>query len=191
MTDRFLQLALRKLAFGAIAFLMVANNAFGDGGAVQIHAVTGPLVVTLFTEPPIPRAGQVDFSVLVQDSKSGQPVLDATVILALTPVQVHQAGQPVWYPPSCAVDPPADLARVPLLHSGASDRLLYGALVEIPAPGTWHALAKVKRGEEDVTIEGNLEVATPLPPIANYWPLFLLPVGAIGLYVLRTRIQRA
>jgi hypothetical protein len=167
------------------------GNAFGDGGSVQLHSVSGPFEITLFAEPPLPRAGQIDFSVLIQDAKSGQPVLDATVTLAVTPVKVHQNAQPAWYPPSCAVSPPANLAEVPLLHSGASNRLLYGALVQIPAAGVWHVRTEVRRGNERADVEGSVDVADPFPPIANYWPLFLFPVAAIGLYVLREHVQRA
>jgi len=171
--------------------LCLAANAFADGGSVQLNSVSGPFEITLFAEPPLPRAGQIDFSVLIQDAKSGQPVLDAAVTLALAPVKVHQNGQPAWYPPSCAVTPPADLAAVPLLHSGASNRLLYGALVEIPAAGVWHVRAVVQRGGEDAAVAGNVAVADPFPPVANYWPLFLFPVLVIGLYVLREHVQRA
>jgi hypothetical protein len=175
----------------SFVILMLAGNAFGDGGSVQLHSVNGPFEITLFAEPPLPRAGQIDLSVLIQDAKSGQPVLDAAVKLALTPVKVHQNAQPAWYPPSCVVSAPADLAAVPLLHSGASNRLLYGALVEIPAAGVWHVLTEVQRGDDRVSVEGNIDVADPFPPVANYWALFLFPVVAIGLYVLRERIQRA
>ena len=167
-----------------ISFFFVAN-AFADGGSVQLHSVSGPFDITLFAEPPLPRAGQIDFSVLIQDSKTREPVLDAAVTLALTPVQVHQNEQPAWYPPSCAVAPPADLARVPLLHSGATNRLLYGALVEVPAAGVWHARTEVQRGDQHGVVEGTVDIAPPFPPIANYWPLFLFPVVAVGLYVLR------
>jgi hypothetical protein len=171
--------------------LYLAGNAFGDGGSVQLHSVSGPFDITLFAEPPLPRAGQVDFSVLIQDSKTGEPVLDAAVTLALTPIQVHQNEQPAWYPPSCAVAPPTDLAKVPLLHSGASNRLLYGALVQVPAAGVWHARTEVQRGDQRAVVEGTVDIAPPFPPIANYWPLFLFPVVAVGLYVLRGHIQRA
>ena len=171
--------------------LCLMGNAFGDGGSVQLHSVSGPFEITLFAEPPLPRAGQIDFSVLIQDAKSGQPVLDATVTLAVTPVKVHQNAQPAWYPPSCAVSPPANLAEVPLLHSGASNRLLYGALVQIPAAGVWHVRTEVRRRNERAYVEGSVDVADPFPPIANYWPLFLFPVAAIGLYVLREHVQRA
>jgi hypothetical protein len=171
--------------------LCFAGSAFGDGGSVQLHSVSGPLEITLFAEPPLPRAGQIDFSVLIQDAKSGQPVMDATVVLGLTPVRVHEDSHPAWYPPSCVVSLPANLAAVPLLHSQASNRLLYGALVEIPAAGVWQVRASVQRGGEHASVEGNLDVADPFPPVANYWPLFLFPVVAIGLYVLRQRIQPA
>lgn len=169
--------------------LCLPGIAFADGGSVQLHSVSGPFDITLFAEPPLPRAGQVDFSVLIQDSKTGQPVLDAAVTLELTPIQVHQNEQPAWYPPSCAAAPSADLARVPLLHSGASNRLLYGALVEVPAAGVWHARTEVQRGDQRGVVEGTVDIAPPFPPIANYWPLFLFPVVGVGLYVLRARIQ--
>jgi hypothetical protein len=171
--------------------LCLAANAFADGGSVQLHAVSGAFDITLFAEPPLPRAGQIDFSVLIQDTKSGEPVMDATVTLAITPIKVHQNAQPAWYPPSCAVSAPTNLAAVPLLHSGASNRLLYGALVEIPSAGVWHVRTQVQRGDEHALVEGTVDVADPFPLVANYWPLFLFPVVAVGLYVLRGHIQRA
>ena len=171
--------------------LCLAANALADGGSVQLHSVNGPFDITLFAEPPLPRAGQVDFSVLIQDAKSGEPVMDAAVTLALTPVKVHQNAQPAWYPPSCAVSAPANLAAVPLLHSGASNRLLYGAMVEIPSAGVWHVRTEVQRGDEHALVEGTVDVADPFPPFANYWPLFLFPVIAVGLYALREHVQRA
>ena len=176
--------------FVILLILSLSHNALADGGSVQLHSVSGPFDITLFAEPPLPRAGQIDFSVLVQDSKTGQPVLDAVVTLALTPVRVHQNEQPAWYPPSCAVAPPVDLARVPLLHSGAINRLLYGALVVVPAAGIWQVQTEARRGDQHGVVEGTVAIASPSPPIANYWPLFLFPVVVVGLYVLRGRIQR-
>ena len=169
----------------------LAGNAFADGGSVQLHSVSGPFDITLFAEPPLPRAGQIDFSALIQDAKSGEPVMDAVVTLALTPVKVHQNAQPAWCPPSCAISAPANLAAVPLLHSGASNRLLYGATVEIPSAGVWHVRTEVQRGGEHASVEGSVDIADPFPPVASYWPLFLFPVVAVGLYVLRQHVQKA
>jgi hypothetical protein len=187
--ELFLKAQRRPFVILAIS-LCLAVNAFADGGSVQVHSVSGPFEITLFAEPPLPRAGQIDFSVLIQDAKTGEPVMDAAVTMALTPVKVHQSAQPAWYPPSCAVSAPADLAAVPLLHSGASNRLLYGALVEIPAAGVWHVRTEVQRGDEHASIEGTVDVADPFPPVANYWPWFLFPALAVGLYVLREHVQR-
>ena len=173
-----------------ILFLCLAANAFADGGSVQLHSVSGPFEITLFAEPPLPRAGQIDFSVLIQDAKTAEPVMDAVVTMALTPVKIHQNAQPAWYPPSCAVSAPADLAAVSLLHSGASNRLLYGALVEIPAAGVWNVRTEVQRGDQHAFVEGSVDAADPFPPVANYWPWFLFPVVAVGLYVLRSHVQR-
>ncbi|MBV9874062.1 MAG: hypothetical protein JO025_04985 [Verrucomicrobia bacterium] len=171
--------------------LILASNAFADGGSVQLHSVSGPFDITLFAEPPLPRAGQIDFSALIQDAKSGEPVMDAVVTLTLAPVKVHQNAQPAWYPPSCAVTEPANLAAVPLLHSGASNRLLYGATVQIPSAGVWHVRTEVQRGDQQALVAGTLNIADPLPPVASYWPLFLFPVIAIGLYVLREHARKA
>ena len=46
-----------------------------DGGAVQLHVAAPPFVVTVFTDPPQCRAGQVDLSAFVQEEKG--PLLDA------------------------------------------------------------------------------------------------------------------
>src|SRR5215471_6917917 len=89
LTARLSPFVICHLSFVILAIsLCLAANAFGDGGSVQIHSVSGPFEITLFAEPPLPRAGQIDFSVLIQDAKSGEPVMDAAVTLALTPVKV-------------------------------------------------------------------------------------------------------
>jgi hypothetical protein len=164
------------------------GRAFADGGSVQLRGNAGRFQVTVFAEPPAVRAGQVDVSALVQDNSTGQPVLDATVTLQLRPVQMQKTGQAAWSPPSCAVEPPKDLNRVPLLHSGATNRLLYGAQILIPAVGTWHIRADINQGTDQAALEGDMDVASALPPAASYWPFFFLPIAVIGIYVLRTRI---
>ncbi|MBV9273262.1 MAG: hypothetical protein JO333_05155 [Verrucomicrobia bacterium] len=161
------------------------GRAFADGGSVQLHGMAGRFLVTLFAEPPTVRAGQVDLSALIQDSGTAQPVLDAAVTLQLRPVQVQKSRQPAWSPPSCAVEPPKDLNRVALVRSGAANRLLYGAQIEIPSPGTWHVRADISQGSDQATLEGDMEVAPALPPAAAYWPFFCLPIAVIGIYVLR------
>ena len=181
---------MKSRLFWILILVSVVENAVADGGSVQLHSTAGSFIVTLFAEPPSVRAGQVDLSALVQDKATGQPILDANVTLRMTPVKIHQRGQPAWYPPSCAVDPPGDLARISLLHSGAANRLLYGALVEIPASGTWNVRANVVRSGEEASVDGNLEVSEPLPPAAAYWPFFLLPIAATGVYILRSNIER-
>jgi hypothetical protein len=164
--------------------------AFADGGSVQLRGTAGRFEVTLFAEPPTVRAGQVDLSALIQDNGTGQPVLDATVTLQLVPVQVQKSGPPAWSPPSCAVEPPKDLNRVRLLHSGANNRLLYGAQIQIPAAGIWHIRAEINQGTDQATLEGDMGVASALPPAASYWPFFFLPIAVIGIYVLRTSIVK-
>jgi len=172
----------------SLVLTFVVGSAFADGGSVQLHGTAGRFLVTLFAEPPSVRAGQLDLSALIQDRGTGQPLMDATVTLHLSPVHVQSSAQPAWYPPSCAVDPPTNLDRVPLLHSGAANQLLYGAMVVIPNPGTWHIRVDIQGHKEQAALVGDFEVAPALPPAVAYWPFFVLPVAVIGIYVLRAKV---
>ena len=68
-----------RLICALILLFSSLGIAWADGGAVQLRATAAPFVVTVFTEPPQCRAGQVDLSALVQEEK-GPVLADASVV---------------------------------------------------------------------------------------------------------------
>ncbi|MHC5544873.1 hypothetical protein ACYOEI_42100, partial [Singulisphaera rosea] len=62
------------------------SRAFGDGGTLRFWDRLEGYEIAVFTSPSPFVAGPVDISVLVLDSESGSPVLDASVDIELTPI---------------------------------------------------------------------------------------------------------
>jgi hypothetical protein len=99
--------------YALIYLLASAQIGLADGGAVQLRATASPFVVTVFTDPPQCRAGQVDLSMLVQEDK--EPVLDAEVLVSLSALeQARTRRNGAWLPPACANYPATDLQKIPL-----------------------------------------------------------------------------
>ena len=172
-----------------ILLLSGLGTALADGGAVQLHATAPPFVVTVFTDPPQCRAGQVDLSALVQE-KNG-PVLDAEVVASLSALEPAKASPTAaWLPPACASTAVTDLRDVPLQISRGTNRLFYSALIQIPYDGRWQLKVSIRRGADHATLQGVLDVDRPLPPVTAYWQWFLLPFLAIGGFVLQQHIRK-
>ena len=172
-----------------ILLLVTTGVGLADGGAVQLHAEAPPFVVTVFTDPPQCRAGQVDLSALVQAEKG--PVLDADVIVSLSALKTPKVSPATaWFPPACANTAVADLQKIPLRIGYGTNRLFYSALVQIPYDGRWELQVSVRRGTDHATVQGILEVDRALPPISAYWQWFLLPFLAIGGFVLHQHIRK-
>src|SRR5258708_28110819 len=172
-----------------ILLLSSLGIALADGGAVQLHATAPPFVVTVFTDPPQCRAGQVDLSALVQE-KNG-PVLDAEVVASLSALEPAKASPTAaWLPPACASTAVTDLRGVPLQISHVTNRLFYSALIQIPYDGRWQLKVSIGRGTDHATLQGLLDVDRPLPPATAYWQWFLLPFLAIGGFALQQHTQK-
>jgi hypothetical protein len=123
-----------RLIYALILFLLSSGIGLADGGAVQLHVAAPPFVVTVFTDPPVCRAGQVDLSAFIQEEKG--PVLDAEVVAslsALEPAKTVSAG--AWLPPACAANATTDLQNVPLQIARGTNRLFYSTLIQIPYGG--------------------------------------------------------
>jgi hypothetical protein len=172
-----------------ILLLSSLGTALADGGAVQLHATAPPFVVTVFTDPPQCRAGQVDLSAFVQE-KNG-PVLDAEVVASLSALEPAKASPAAaWLPPACASTAVTDLRDVPLQISHGTNRLFYSAQIQIPYDGRWQLKVSIRRGTDHATLQGVLDVDRPLPPVTAYWQWFLLPFLAIGGFVLQQHIRK-
>ena len=177
------------LIFCVILFLARMSRA--DGGAIQFQGDAGPFHVTVFTLPPVLSAGPVDVTVLVQDRSKLSPLLDASVTLDLT----LRGGRTLekkdaWSPPSCSLGKSAALNGIPARLNHGGNRLLYGALVQIPRSGAWQLRINIERANETESIDTLLEVNPSASPPLTYWHLFILPpLGVLG-FLLNKRARR-
>ena len=177
-----------RLIYALILLLLSLEVGLADGGAVQLHVAAPPFVVTVFTDPPQCRAGQVDLSAFVQEEKG--PILDAEVVASLSALEPAKTiPTAAWLPPACASATKPDLQNVPLQISRGTNRLFYSALIQIPYDGRWQLQLTIRRGADYATVQGILDVDRPLPPVAAYWQWFILPVLAVGGFALQQHIR--
>jgi hypothetical protein len=174
--------------FGVILFL--ARTSWADGGAIQFQGDAGPLHVTVFTLPPILSAGPVDITVLIQDRAKLDPLLDATVTLDLTAQDGNRMKKAAWSPPACALNIPSSLSGIPAKLNHGENRLLYGALVQVPYSGAWNLKISILQHSKIESLSTMLRINPPVPPPLAYWHLFILPpLGVLG-FVLNQSARR-
>jgi hypothetical protein len=166
-----------------VCYLLLAfcRIACADGGAIQFQGDSGAFHVTIFTQPPILRAGFIDVSLLLQDRSNLNPLLNAKVTFDLTAQDSNNAKKTAWMPPACAMNKMANLSDVPAQIGHGQNRLLYGAIVQIPDGGHWQLKASIQRDAEKAQVQTLLDVKPALAPPLTYWRLFLLaPFGIAG-----------
>jgi hypothetical protein len=146
---------------------------FADGGTVQIQQQAGPFIVTLFSEPTPVRVGPVDLSVLCQKSSDRTAITDADVLIHL-----RKPGK-------------GDITEfVLVLGKSKVKNQLYAANANLPSAGRWPVRINVKRGNEEATVSGSMEVLPPQPAMVTYWPLFVgVPLLAL-LFAINLRLRR-
>jgi hypothetical protein len=161
--------------------LTLSQMVWADGGAIQFQGDSGAFHATVFTQPPILRAGFVDVTLLLQDRSSLNPLLDAKVTFDLTAQDSNKAPQTAWMPPACAMYKTVNLSNVLAKLGHGENRLLYGAVVQIPGNGHWLLKAHIQRDTQRTELETLLDVKPALLPPLAYWHLFLLPpLGILG-----------
>jgi hypothetical protein len=143
----------------------------GDGGTVRVSREQSGCRITVFSSPSPLRAGPVDISVLVQDARKGEPLLQARVTIRMTKI-----GEPVL--------------EYEATHEVASNKILYARQFEIPVPGRWHLEVRIEglHGAGAVTCE--LEAAEPLPRWLEMWPWICAPALAIALFGIHQLMAR-
>jgi hypothetical protein len=154
--------------------LLLAGSLFADGGTLQFHKRAGPLDIALFSSPVPLRAGQADFSVMVQRAADRSAVQDARVNLHLKKSD------------------PEDVVEIvaPATHAKATNKLLYASNVSLPSAGTWRMDIEVKADGTTVSASGQLTVLPPQAPAANYWGYFALVPFAILLFIFNRWLKR-
>ena len=177
-------------AFIFCMMLLLARMGWADGGAIQFQGDAGSLHVTVFTLPPILSAGSIDVTVLIQDRSKLNPLLDARVTLDLTAQAGHSPKKDAWSPPACALNIPPSLSDIPAKLNHGENRLLYGALVQIPYSGIWNLKINIQRNSQTDSISTKLRINPPAPLPLAYWQLFILPpLGILG-FILNQSARR-
>ena len=167
--------------------LCLAQTSWADGGAIQFQGETGSFHVTVFTLPPILTAGPVDVTVLIQDRSKLVPVLDERVTFDLSEQAGNNLHREAWIPPACALNEPLSLVDIQARLGHGENRLLYGAVVQIPSSGIWKLKVNIQHNSETESVSTLLKVNPPPPPPLAYWHLFILPpLVVLGFIVNRT-----
>jgi hypothetical protein len=142
----------------------LAATAHGDGGTVRLSEQVGGYLVTVFTAPTPLRAGPIDVSVLVQDARTGQPAAVNEVLLRL-----RQMGE--------------STLEQTATREQATNRLLYAAKFDLPAPGTWPVEVRVRGAGGEVAREFEVYAAEPLPRWVELWGWIFLPVVGVVVFL--------
>lgn len=145
-----------------------------DGGKVLFQRKAGAFDITLFaTESPV-RVGRSDLSVMIQDSATKNPILDAEVSIHLFRRETATITE----------------ISAPARHDQATNKLLYAAELNVSEPGNYRAEISVQTKTESALVTGDVEVAPPEPPLVAHWPYFALPLVFILLFVLNQRLKQ-
>jgi hypothetical protein len=154
----------------AVAIVLLAAAIAGaDGGTMRVHQAMGPLVVSAFTAPQPPDVGPLDVSVLVQRA-DGSPVLDAEVGVELT-----------------SLDGGTTIARN-ATHAAASNKLMYVAVADMPAPGAWRLDVTVRSTAARGVLSTTIPVGAPTPRVRALWPYLALPPVGMLVFALHQRL---
>lgn len=158
-----------------IALLVLAAAfTFGDGGKVQLQRKAGAFNITLFSSPSPVRVGRTDFSVMVQNVATPDPILNADVLLRFVQRGANSIAE----------------VSAPARHEKATNKLLYAAQMDLNSTGNWRVEVSVQTPRDSALVTGNLDVLPPEPPLLAHWPYFVaVPVVAF-LFVLNQRLKR-
>jgi hypothetical protein len=145
--------------------------ASADGGSMRMTGEVEGYQISVFTAPVPFRAGPVDVSVLVQDSRTGEPMPQARVSVRMT-----KPGQP-------AIEQPAT-------SEAASNKLFRAAQFELPDAGRWEMRVQVQGPHGLAVIGGDVEAAEHLPRWREVWPWFGWPALAVALFSIHQVLVR-
>ncbi|HLH76423.1 MAG TPA: hypothetical protein VKV28_06385 [Candidatus Binataceae bacterium] len=155
--------ARAALALALLLGLLRPSAGWTDGGALYFSRAQDGLRVSLFG-PALPLTpGISDLTVMVQDARDLQPILDARVVLVLSEGARSQS------------------LRVRLTHREAADKLLYAGGITLARPGRWTANLQVAAGARK--LEGSFSlIVVPGASFTQVWPYFALVVLVIFLF---------
>ena len=170
MTRRSL---LRVFLLSACHLPLSPCHVRADGGAVRLSERAGAYQVTVFTAPTPFRAGPVDVSAVVQDSATGQYMLEAQVTVRLT---ARDTGDVLEYPATAAA---------------ATNKLFHAAVFQLPEPGWWDVDIAIEGPHGPALLQFGVEADEPPPRWLELWPWFSWPALAVAFFgVHRVLVRR-
>ena len=132
------------LPLTALAYGWLAPDAIDiDDAVVRLQGASGPFHISIFGPRGPLEPGPCDISVLVQDAKSEEPILDAEVDVAVQPAA---AG---------------DGAAIRATRRRSSNKLLESTTVQLSSSGPWELRVFVRRGSEQAALSTVLQPAPP------------------------------
>ena len=155
-----------------LLILLIAATAHADSGLVRLSETAEPWLITVMTDPTPIREGLADISILIQDSTSGEAILDASVMLELKNAQTGLS------------------VSTKATREQADNRLLYAAKFVVPTAGEWTVETHVQYGQAAQVIDWSFNAAPPLPPLAVIWPWLLPAALSLAVYAAIQRLQR-
>lgn len=160
---------LRAILAGGL-LLAITTPALANGGIARIvRQSLGPWFVTVYSSPTPLRTGEVDISVLVQDSANA--VLDVPLIVTGT-----------------ALDSVAEPVRRRATREEATNKLFKASKFDVAVPGRWRFTVEVgDRGSAGtVAFEADVARSTILDRPLLLTTMVLLPLVVVG-WLLRRR----
>ena len=165
----------RALATAALLLLLapllvlLAPPLLANGGTVRIsRAPLGPYLVTIYSSPTPLRTGEVDVSVLVQDSAN--EVLAPAVMVEARPVALAEGAT-------------AEPIRIEATRAQATNKLFQAAKFDVMAPGEWEFRVEVAEAGS-LSFRATVAESTLLDRPYLLTLLILLPLGVVGWLML-------
>jgi hypothetical protein len=150
------------------AFLAILPAvASADAGAVRASKRDDKCQLTVFTDPTPLRAGPVDVSVFVQDTDTGQAILDS-----LIDIEVAPRGRS------------SEKIRLTATSAAASNKLFQAANFNLPHAGWWAFKVVVRHPTNTVDLHFELEAGDSLPTWRSLWLWFCWPFFVVAVFAL-------
>jgi hypothetical protein len=142
----------------------LASLLAADGGTLQVRQTSGPFVLSVFTSPAVLRAGNVDFSVLVQQAAGLGPVLDAEVEVRA------ENGDGI-------------IVSRAATHDNAQNKLLYAVSLNLSRRGEWTYNVLVHVRDQAAQVSGKLVAASSEPRFLAHWPQWVFVPALVLLFI--------
>ncbi len=173
-----------------LILLLSPTSLRADGGIVRLRETQGPFTVTLFSPSEVATRIPTDLTIMVQNPKTGETIMDALVDVSVSaPTSAKlPPGDPFCSAPGAMPSPstltPGASPTFRATRSQAANKLLYGIPIAFHAPGNWQLRVIVRHGSDSAAMSSMLPVETASPRLSGLWLYLLMPPCVIALFIL-------